>query len=172
MKIQLKNVKKITENEVMMDLNHPSLGWIPYTAIKSSGEEFMEAVWKEAVKEAKEYDVEIIKAREKSRILDKVSSDLTILTDKYSQDEKSIWADKKVEAEKVINGEKSILIEAEAAIRGIDPKELAEKIIAKNMAYKMKVVEVEATKKKIEKDFENIKTLEELQKIVKLHKRA
>lgn len=169
MSIEVTNVKKITDTEIVLDLKHPELGWIPYTALAHSGEEFMQQVWNEAIIKATTFDIDTLKARKYHQVLDVIETPILEMKRKYTETEQSIWDAKRSEAEKVLAGEVSPLIEAEASINGETTAELAKKILDKSNAYRIAIVKSEALKKKAKTDFDNVKTLKELQQVIKFY---
>lgn len=163
--MKYRNVKRISENEINLDLNHPIYGWIPYTAINNYGEPEMQEIWNSCFKDDLEYDIDIIKNRYLSYINDICDSNIYKLQSKYTKAEIDSWNMKVEEANKVVNGEQSEIIKLEALIRNEDLLSLSNKIIEKNKLYNKTIVSMEAIKKNAKNDFEKEYTYHELQKL-------
>lgn len=156
--MEIRNVKLVSDTEAIMEYNHPNLGWVPYTAVKDSGEPEMELIFKEALKKKPDYDISYLKNRIINEVQSKTNPDVT----KYSDAEISSFNLKRMEAEKVMRGEKSNLIETEALISKTTPIELARKIIEKNNKSTIFETQKRLDVEKVENDVSKIKTYEKL----------
>ena len=160
--MKIRNVKLVSDTEVVLEYNHPKLGWIPYTAIKDSGEEEMEEIFQEALKIKPDYDLSYLKNRVTHIESSKSNPDL----DKYSDTERSMFNIKRMEAEKILNGGKSDLIEQESAISGTTPIELARKIVEKNNKSMLFETQKRHNVKRIKSDLSKITTYKKLKSYI------
>jgi len=160
--MQVKNIKRVTETEITCEIKHPKYGWIPYTAMANSGEEDMEKIWQKCNTEDLEYDTEILRNRYRSDIIAKMDYGVFALISQYTDREQSLFDTKVIEAEKVLAGGKSTLLETEANIKKITVKKLAENIKSKSDKYREMIVKVEASKPIVYEAFQNLTSLEEI----------
>lgn len=162
--MKIKNIRKVSDSEYVCEIQHPEYGWIPYTALEGTGEPEMEEIWDKITSSNKTYKIDfgVVKERSRANLLNQVSGLVNRMKAPYSPDERELWTTKRVEAEKVVAGEKSILLEVEASISEESPEEIAHKIIRKNNEYNVAVVTAESLKKNINKDYDKVKTLSEV----------
>lgn len=158
MKYELRNISKVSDTEIILEWNHPVYGWIPYTAVANSGEKDMDAIFKQAIKSDPEYDLSYLK----NRIIYKAKRETEIDNSKYTKEEIDSFATKRIEAEKVILGQSSKLIEAEASFKKVAPRILAEKIVEKNNAAVIDSTFARLKAEKIESDLISITSYDEL----------
>ena len=166
-KKSFKNVKRVTGNEIIMDFDHPELGWIPYTAINGTNDPLMQEIWESVQSMNLDFDEEILVSRGFSDVMDTLDLEIFNLAGKYTKSERDLWDVKRAEAEKVLSGEGSELIEIEAEVEGEKPESLAKKIVEKSDQFRRASILNEARKRKVSKDFAAIKTVAEMKKIVK-----
>lgn len=170
--INIKNIRLIASNEIILDYEHPEYGWIPYSAFEDADDEFMKEIWKKASKNKDKLplDIETVK----SRLFDKVNYSIHEIVreieNKYTKSEMNLWEMKYQEAQKVIKGETSILLEAEAEIEEKPIKDLAESIIEKYVYYKSAINIAEIKKKKLIKELDCVKTEDDINRFIKLNK--
>lgn len=165
--MEMRNIKKVSDSEYTMEINHPDFGWIPYTAVSKSGEKEMEVLFKKAKKECKAEDVEILQKRFVYLNKHAVKAKAASLKKGYSKEEIETWETKRKEAEKVLEGGSSEILEFEAKLEAEKPKALAEKIIKKSNAYHKELITASTLKKKLEKDAEKIKSIADYEKLNK-----
>lgn len=164
--MNIRNIKKIDENQYVCEYEHPQYGWIPYTALEDGDTDVMVEIFN-ICKNTKnvEYDIEIIKSGAEWELISSCNQKVAALETKYDKREMSLWNTKRAEAEKILNGGTSTLIETEAKIKDISPLEIARKIVDKNDNYNIKTVEMESIKYNIKKEFANIETLDQVKTI-------
>lgn len=155
-KMEFRNVKKINDNELVMEIKHPEYGWLPYTAVKNSGEEQMEEIFKAATKKAKEYDLTILRNRVESNLVFKLDDKIKRINSNYDKAEVDSFNVKRIEAEKVLAGETSELLEMEASLGGENVTELATKIIEKNNTLNLELVKIRTIKANLKKELDEI----------------
>ena len=168
--MNIKNVKKITDDEYVIDLEHPKLGWIPFTVLFGSNDELQQELTEELkknhIKDAK-IDLDIVKGKTKADIIEALDSKILEFEKKYSKKDINSWSLKRNEAEKVLNGETSVILNAETEISGEDVTALASKIVDKSNLYNSKLAIAGELKKKYaafvessktEKDFNAVKS--------------
>ena len=158
----------------MCEYNHPEFGWIPYTAnkdhIELKGEELQKEIWDEIQKTDKSKvkdNIEIPKERLIFDLEDLLTKEINELESKYTEKERSLWDRKRIEAEKVIAGQESAILNAESKLSGEDVKKLAEKIIKKNDDYNIAVINSRALREKYIQKIKEIKNRAEYEKIRK-----
>lgn len=156
--MEIRNVKLVTDTEIVMEINHPELGWIPYTAVKNSGEEKMEQLFNAALKKKPDYDISYMK----NRIINNAQFVKNPALNEYTPEEISTFSVKRAEAEKVLSGERSDLIEKEAALKEISASDLAAKIVDKNNEAALFEVKKRIEVDKIQSDLLTIDTYENL----------
>lgn len=164
--MNIRNIKKISEEEYTCEYDHPQYGWIPYTALKEGDTDVMVEIFNICANTKNvEYDVESIKSGAEWELISSCNEKVTVLETKYDNREISLWNTKRTEAEKILNGGESTLIETEAKIKSISPLEIARKIISKNDSYNIKTVEMESIKYNIKKEFANASTLDQVSEL-------
>lgn len=153
--MKIRNAKKITETSFNCEIEHPEYGWIPYTAVEGEQDDMMiEVVGKIKKLKNLKYDAEAIKISTRFRAEDLVSDIERSKLSEYSEGERALFGDKYNEANKVLNGERSSLLEIEADLRGDTVEELAAKIIDKDAAYKKALVQTSGLRKMVERAFD------------------
>lgn len=165
MEFEIKNVKKVSDDEYMCEINHIKYGWIPYTALRShSSDDIMMKTILEKCDSIKDVDIALNVITDNARIEYIVLCEQKIdeLEKDYTSREMSLWDTKVREAEKVISGENSSIIEVESNLKNISQIELSKKIKLKNEKYINTVVEMETIKSNIVKDFSNISDIKQL----------
>lgn len=167
---EYRNVKKVSDTEIVMEIKDHIEGWIPYTAIKDSGEEVMTALWNAAYSNNLEYDIDIL--RDRCRMYYSQSSlyQASKLILKYTLAEEAMFDVKRSEAEKFISTGKSTIIESEAEIFDEDPKSLAEKIIEKSDKYRLESIKASALARKISNECDGLRTLKDIQEFREKYK--
>ena len=158
MKMEIRNVKLVTDTEAVMEINHPELGWIPYTAVKDSGEEKMEQLFQAALKKKPDYDISYMK----NRIISNAQFVRNPALNEYTPEEISSFSMKRIEAEKILKGERSDLIEKEAALKETTAGDLATKIVDKNNDAALFEVRKRIEVDRIQSDLSTIDTYENL----------
>lgn len=163
--MNIKNVRKIADDEYVIDLEHPKLGWIPFTVLFGSNDELQQELTEELkknhIKDAK-IDLDIVKGRTKADIIEALDSKIMEFEKKYSEKDINSWSLKRNEAEKVLNGETSIILSAETEISGEDVTVLASKIIDKSNLYNSKLSIASELKKKYVSFIETSKSEKDL----------
>lgn len=160
--MKIKNIKKVSDKEYVCELKHPVYGYIPYTAVDGSGEEQMQEVFDECSSKKRDMAEDIIIERNVRYIQNRFFNILEKYTAKYTQQERDMWDLKRVEAEKVVSGAGSAILDVEASIAGESVIDIANKIIKKSDEYRIAVVKVETLKRNLEKDVAELKTLKQL----------
>lgn len=166
MNVEIKNVKKVNDDEYICEINHPEYGWIPYSAINDTDEELMRFVFGICDKTAGvKHDLDLITAIAKTELILMCESKISELENNYTSREINLWSSKRNEADKVISGGKSQILELEASVNDINVVELAKTIIDKNERYNSTIVFMEAMKSKIVNSFNDCSSLEEINKL-------
>lgn len=160
--MKIKNIRKISDKEYICDIKHEIHGWIPYTAVPNTGEERMQEIFEECDSKKRDLAEDIIIERNVRNIQNRFENILEGFTRKYTQQERDMWDLKRSEAEKVVSGSHSEILDVEASISGENVLDIAKKIIKKSNEYRIAVVKIETLKRNLEKDIVELKTLKQL----------
>ncbi len=165
--MKTRNVKIVSDVEIMCEVEHPFHGWMPYTAVANSGEEEMEKIWQKASKMKKGVAIDIIRNRAVSLIIEKNNDKIDMLDMKYGAEDRSLFDVKRKEAEEILSGsgDGNILL-FEAGLDGRDVKELANKVIQKSDERRKEIIRRTFISKRIREESQDLKTVEEIDEFV------
>ena len=167
--MNIKNVRKVSDNEYVLDYEHKILGWIPYTVLLDSEEDISKSIAKEIEKNHKsaKLDIDIIAGSSKYEANEQLNGRIAAFEKKYTQREIASWPTKRNEANKVLAGETSVLLENEAKIENETVQDIARKIIEKNDSYLATMHAASHIRKKINSLFDSSKSEKDINAIKK-----
>ena len=171
--MKIRKIEKISDEEYMVEYNHSEFGWIPYTThkkyIEDPNEPIQKEIWDlihEDSSKAKD-NIEIPKARLKENLVTLLNQEVLELESKYTEQERKAWERKRLEAEKVVSGGTSIILEAESKLVNEKVLDLANKIIKKNDDYNIAIINSTTLRDKYLKKIDEVKTRSDFDKLKK-----